>query len=93
VKKKGKNIVSVNVSDLGSKLFFTQCHIGNDNENTFSALADTGATNSLMHTSVAHRLNIEYKPLKIGISTATGVDNDAVNGISHIRFKLKATDG
>jgi hypothetical protein len=46
-----------------------------------------------MHTSVAHRLNIEYKPFKIGISTATGVDNDAVKGISHIRFKLKATDG
>jgi hypothetical protein len=94
-KKKGKNSVSVNVSDLGSELFFTKCHIGNDNENgnTFSALADTGATNSLMHTSVAHRLNIEYKPLKIGISTATGVDNDAVKGISHIRFKLKATDG
>jgi hypothetical protein len=78
-KKKGKNSVSVNVSDLGSELFFTKCHIG--------------ATNSLMHTSVAHRLNIEYKPLKIGISTATGVDNDAVKGISHIRFKLKATDG
>jgi hypothetical protein len=89
-KKLGKDKISVNVSDLGNELFSTICHLvdNSGNKNTFSALADTGATNSLMHTSVAHKLNLEYRPLKIGISTATGVDNEAVKGITNLKFRL-----
>jgi Aspartyl protease len=59
----------------------------------FRALADTGASNSLMHTSIAHKLKIKYEPIKLLLSTPTGVDDTAVKGIAHLRFKLTTKDG
>ena len=34
-----------------------------------------------MHTSVAEKFGIKYKPLKLRRKTATGVDEDAIKGI------------
>ena len=55
----------------------------NDKNGYFKTLVDTGATNSLMHTSVAEKLGIKYKPIKLRLKTATGVDEDAIKGIAH----------
>jgi hypothetical protein len=59
----------------------------------FKALADTGASNSLMHTSVAKRLGINYKPMKLILATATGLDDTAVKRIAHQKFRMRSTDG
>jgi hypothetical protein len=38
-------------------------------------------------------LKIKYEPIKLSLATATGVDNTAVKGIAHLKFKLRTRDG
>ena len=59
----------------------------------FKTLVDTGATNSLMHTSVAEKFGIKYKPIKLRLKTVTGVDEDAIKGIAHQKFYLVTPEG
>jgi hypothetical protein len=59
----------------------------------FKALADTGATNSLILTSIVNRYNIPYEPMRLGLSTCGGVDDNAIKGIAHMRIKLRTRKG
>jgi predicted aspartyl protease len=80
------NSTQSNIAKLGHELFFIVCRIRNKENKRympFKALADTGASNSLLHTSVAKRLGISYKPMKLILATATGLDDTAVKGIAH----------
>ena len=95
-KRKNKK-VSLNVTDLGENLYFIICHTERDilegQRPTFKTLIDTGATNSLIHISVAKRLNLKITPTKLRLKTATGTDDEAIKGISHIKFFVKTEDG
>ena len=75
----------MNVADIGENLYFMIFHIKGKRDNIkngfFKTLVDTGATNSLMHTSVAEKFGIKYKPIKLRLKTATGVDEDAMLGL------------
>ncbi len=54
----------------------------------FKALVDTGASNSLIHESVAEKLNINITPTTMRLSTATGSSTNAITGTTHLNFNL-----
>jgi dUTPase len=94
--KESKKITRAYFSELGKKLYFVKCrtwirHPAMSGE--FRALIDTGASNSLIHTSVASRLGIEYQPAKMTLATATGLDSESVKGIAHLKFALLSKSG
>ena len=78
-------------------MYFVICHVkgkrDNDKNGYFKTIVDTGATNSLMHTSVVDKFGIKYKPLKLRLKTATGVDEDAIKGIAQQKFYLVTPEG
>ena len=53
-----------------------------------NALLETGAANSLIHESVARRLNLDLEPLSMRLCTASGFDDNAIIGKSHAQFIL-----
>ncbi len=57
-------------------------------EEKFKALVDTGASNSLIHESVAEKLNINITPTTMRLSTATGSSTNAITGTTHLNFNL-----
>ena len=68
-KRKKNRKIKINIADIGENLYFVICHIkgkrDNEKNGSFKMLVDTGATNSLMHTSVAEKFGIKYKPVKL----------------------------
>ena len=95
VKKAQEKITRVNLVELGRNLYFVMCKCSNKSvgkQQHVKALVDTGAANSLIHTSVINNLGIGYKPLKLTLATATGLDDNAVKGIAHMTFVLRTTD-
>mgnify|MGYP003343646944 FL=1 len=95
-RKSKEKLTSLNNMELGRKLYFVQCEskIGNsENKQRFQALIDTGAANSLLHTTVVKKLKLGFKPIKMTLSTATGLDDNAVKGIVHLMFDLASEDG
>ena len=68
-KRKKNRKIKINVADIGENLYFVIRHVkgkrDNDKSRYFKTLVDTGATKSLMHTSVAKKFGIKYKPIKL----------------------------
>jgi len=58
----------------------------------FNALIDTGALNSLIHSSVVNRLNIPITPTQLRLATATGSSSTAITGSAHIKFQMETKD-
>jgi hypothetical protein len=54
---------------------------------------DTGAANSLLHTSVVNKLGLKYTPIQLTLATATGLDKNAIKGIVHLKFGLITETG
>ena len=61
----------LNNSTLGRKLYFVKVMFPPCKE-VFHALIDTGASNSLIHSSVIDRLKIPITPINLKLATATG---------------------
>lgn len=72
---------------IGDNLLFVDLYI--NGIKIERCLVDTGATNSLIHESIAKKLNLPMKPTSLKLSTATGVSGDAIKGISHAQFSLQ----
>ena len=79
---------------MKSDLYFTKICFKNKygSHEAINALLDTGATNSLMHESVARRLNLDFEPLTMRLCTASGFDDHAIIGKSHVQFILHSKD-
>jgi hypothetical protein len=93
--KEDEQLVSVNTCTLGNSLYIVVHQWETDNYAyyPFKALADTGSTNSLIHISIVNRYNIPYKPMRLGLSTCGGVDDNSIKGIAHMRIKLRTRKG
>ncbi len=93
-KKAQEKVLPVHFHDLGRKLYFIKCSTqGKNAEVPFNALVDTGAANSLIHISVINNMQLPYKPLKLTLATASGLDEDAIKGVIHLKFALKSEKG
>ena len=75
---------------MKSDLYFTKICFKNKygSHEAINALLDTGAANSLIHKSVARRLNLDFEPLSMRLCTASGFDNNAIIGKSQAQFIL-----
>ena len=49
---------------------------------------DTGCSNTIIHSSVANKIDLTFKPNKVTLSTATGDAKNAVKGITHTDFTM-----
>ena len=95
-KKAKEKVVQVHFHELGKKLYFINISTAGTKpykEIAFHALVDTGAANSLIHISVVQRLGLAYKPIKMVLATASGLDKTAIKGILHLKFALKTKGG
>ena len=92
-KKKKTTKVRLNQLSVNQKLFFMNLFFKTNKliDSNIQCLVDTGAANSLVHTSVINRLGITYEPCKMTICTATGTDSESVKGIAHINVKIITT--
>jgi len=82
-----KQSIEVNQCIIGSNLYFIPITI-NQSEEVIPCLVDTGATNSLLHISVAKHLNLKLSPTNLRLVTATGESENAIQGIAHIDFNF-----
>ena len=82
--------VKINICELSTKLYFCSlCLKVNESDyKPISVLVDTGATNSLVHSSIVEKYGIKYEPLQLNLRTASGVDSEAILGICHLKFIL-----
>jgi len=90
-KKASSKVTRVNFTALGKALYFAKCITWGVNpleSITFSALVDTGAANSMIHISLVNRLQLAYKPIQLTLATATGLDDNAIKGVLHLKFAL-----
>ncbi|MFN9906872.1 MAG: retropepsin-like aspartic protease, partial [bacterium] len=85
--RKKANAVSLNNAAFGNNLYFVDITFPPSTEK-FKALVDTGASNSLIHESVAEKLNINITPTTMRLSTATGSSTNAITGTTHLNFNL-----
>ena len=95
-KKAEMKIAKVHNLELGRRLYFVSCSPWVSKAfrpAAFRALVDTGAVNSLLHISVVNQLGLDYKPLKMTLSTAIGRDDDAIKGLLHLKFGLVTANG
>ena len=76
----------LNQASLGSKLYFIEI-VFPPSHRIVKALIDTGASNSLLHSSLAQELKIPMTPTKMRLATATGSSTDAITGVSHLTFR------
>jgi len=83
--------LKINQLFINKKLYFMNVCLNSqlDTDGNINALVDTGAANSLIHTSVAERLGIQYTAMRMVICTATGSDSDAIKGVAHIKVRLQ----
>ena len=77
----------LNATRIGAELSFIYLTIP-PSPIKIKCLIDTGCSNTILHSSIAEKLNLSYKPFNITISTATGESEDAVQGITHTYFTL-----
>jgi len=82
-----KNMIKVNQCIVGDRLFFAPIKL-NESEEVVACLVDTGATNSLLHVSIAKKLKLKIQPVNLKLSTCTGVSDTAIKGIAHVFFHL-----
>ena len=90
-KLKSKNLkVQINLAVMKLDLYFTKICFKNKygSHEAINALLETGAANSLIHESVARRLNLDFEPLSMRLCTASGFDDNAIIGKSHVQFIL-----
>ena len=85
--RKKANEVRLNNAAFGNNLYFVDITFPPSTEK-FKALVDTGASNSLIHESVAEKLNIAITPTTMRLSTATGSSTNAITGTTHLNFNL-----
>ena len=93
--KASLKVVKVHYQELGRKLYFVDTSttgITPYKEISFRALVDTGAANSLIHMSLVKELGLKYKPAKMVLATASGLDDTAIKGILHLKFALKTSE-
>ena len=90
-RKKGA-AVKLNNCTIGSNLYFTNISLNRDT-GVIKCLVDTGATNSLIHSSIAKQLNLKVQPIRLKLATATGVSEDAIKGISHVSLHFHSSTG
>jgi hypothetical protein len=89
-KKRLQKVIKIMYHELGRKLYYITCSaLGSYAEVPFKALVDTGAANSLLHISIVNKLGLRYKPIKLTLATATGLDDTAIKGILHLKFALE----
>jgi len=81
----------LNNSTIGRKLYFVKVMFPPCKE-VFHALIDTGASNSLIHSSVIDRLKIPITPTNLTLATATGTNSTAITGTAHIKFQMESKD-
>jgi len=60
----------LNNSTIGNKLYFVKVMFPPSKE-VFNAFIDTGASNSLIHSSVVEKLKIPVTPTQLRLATAT----------------------
>ena len=91
-KKKNKKI-KINQLFVNRKLYFMNiCFPHKENfDGNIHCLVDTGAANSLIHSSIVHELKIPFEPCQMTICTATGTDAHSIKGIAHVKVKIKTT--
>ena len=89
-KKKARQ-VKLNNAAVGNNLYFVDITFPPSTEK-FKALVDTGASNSLIHESVAEKLNIALTPTTMRLSTATGSSVNAITGTAHLKFNLSPNE-
>jgi hypothetical protein len=89
-KKKARQ-VKLNNAALENNLYFVDITFPPSTEK-FKALVDTGASNSLIHESVAEKLNITLTPTTMRLSTATGSSVNAITGTAHLKFNLSPNE-
>ena len=89
-KKKARQVKLNNVA-LENNLYFVDITFPPSTEK-FKALVDTGASNSLIHESVAEKLNITLTPTTMRLSTATGSSVNAITGTAHLKFNLSPNE-
>jgi hypothetical protein len=95
-KKASQKKTKVNLAELGKNLYFVHCYISSNRtqrDTPIRALVDTGAANSLLHTSVVNRLGLNYKPIKLTLATTIGANSTAIKGIVHLKFGLITDEG
>jgi len=80
-----KQTVQINQCLVGRDLYFIPILI-NDSDEVIPCLVDTGATNSLLHISVAKKLKLKLEPTNLKLVTATGQAQNALKGTAHIDF-------
>ncbi len=83
--RKKANEVRLNNAAFGNNLYFVHITFPPSTEK-FKALVDTGASNSLIHESVAEKLNINITPTTMRLSTATGSSTNAITGTTHLNW-------
>ena len=86
--------VQVNLAIMKSYLYFTKICFKNKygSHKAINALFDTGAVNSLIHKSVVRRLNLDFEPLSMRLCIASGFNEHAIIGKSHVQFILHSKD-
>jgi predicted aspartyl protease len=87
-KKASQKITKVNLAELGRNLYFVNCYIDSNRSNRetlIRALVDTGAANSLLHTSVVNKLGLKYTPIQLTLATATGLTKNAMKSLRPIK--------
>jgi hypothetical protein len=82
-----KSVTLNNSFSLGSHLPFADI-LFNNQPLKVKALLDSGATNSLIHTSFARKLKLKVTPCNMSLNTANGSSQNAIKGIAHVTFHL-----
>ena len=75
----------------GNNLYFSDILL-NDDPTVIKSLVDTGCENSMLHSSIAKKLNLEIQPLNLILETATGSSNTAIRGYAKIQFHFILPD-
>jgi predicted aspartyl protease len=78
---------AINSTSVNNQLFYVDVSFPPKNQK-FKFLVDTGASNSIIHTTIAEKMNLPTIPAQMKMTTATGTTSDAIVGTTHIDFAL-----
>ena len=95
-KKRKEKASKLYLADLNKKLYFIEADIWSTaplKGEKIYCLIDTGAANSLIHSSIVTRLGLKYQSTKMTLATATGFDEEAIKGIVHLKFVMQNSEG
>ena len=79
--------VKINSCLTRQALYFAEITINNYPQK-IQCLLDSGATNSLLHTSVIENMNLDLKPIQLALSTANGTSSDAIKSYAHVNINF-----